>query len=455
MSALSTEFRQRVPGHPSDLHEAESIGRRLKRLRLERGLSQRELSSPGVSYAYISRIEAGARTPSVKALRMLAQKLGVSVEYLETGRDLRDVDERELRLADAELELRLADDASAAEAKLRDILAEAGKAGDNPSARRARIALGLAAAQRGNHLDAVEALEAALKDGIVEPHARPDVYRALGQSYAFLGAADRAVRLFERCLEDVRTGHPENTTAQIWFATLLSYALTDSGDYDRARDVIRSALPDAEREVDPYTRVRLYWSLARLALLEGRQTEALDNIRQAIALLKTTDDEVTLARAYLLSAGVETNEGDAAAARRHLKKAKLLLASGATPEDRGMIRIGESRIACLEGDAAAAINRAREAIDILGQFHVGEQGEAVWALARGLSLAGDVPGADDAFRRAVDLLSVHGRRHDAARAAADWAEMLGKAGQKDDAARASERAAALGLGLDTEAARRR
>jgi transcriptional regulator with XRE-family HTH domain len=63
----------------------ETIGKRLKRLRLSRGLSQRELSSPGVSYAYISRIEAGARTPSVKALRKLAPKLGVSVEYLETG----------------------------------------------------------------------------------------------------------------------------------------------------------------------------------------------------------------------------------------------------------------------------------------------------------------------------------------------------------------------------------
>src|SRR6266700_4645778 len=87
----------------------ETIGQRLKRLRLERGLSQRDLSSPGVSYAYISRIEAGARTPSVKALRMLAAKLGVSVEYLETGQDLRDSEQLELRLLDAELELRLAD----------------------------------------------------------------------------------------------------------------------------------------------------------------------------------------------------------------------------------------------------------------------------------------------------------------------------------------------------------
>src|SRR5947208_4371960 len=132
----------------------EGVGARLKRLRLQRGLSQRDLSSPGVSYAYISRIEAGARTPSVKALRKLAQKLGVSVEYLETGRDIREVDDRELRLADAELELRLSEDVAGAEQKLEGILQESTFAGDVTSVNRAQIALGLAAAEHGEHLDA-------------------------------------------------------------------------------------------------------------------------------------------------------------------------------------------------------------------------------------------------------------------------------------------------------------
>jgi len=44
------------------------------------------VGAAGVSYAYISRIEAGVREPSVKALRKLAEKLGVSVEQLETGK---------------------------------------------------------------------------------------------------------------------------------------------------------------------------------------------------------------------------------------------------------------------------------------------------------------------------------------------------------------------------------
>ena len=62
-----------------------ATGDRLREARLRAGLSQRQLSEPGVSYAYISRIEAGVRTPSVKVLRKLAPKLGVSVAWLETG----------------------------------------------------------------------------------------------------------------------------------------------------------------------------------------------------------------------------------------------------------------------------------------------------------------------------------------------------------------------------------
>src|SRR5579864_4097641 len=97
----------------SDIAPAEHVGQRLRRLRVERGLSQRDLSAPGISYAYISRIEAGARRPSVKALRMLARKLGVTAEYLETGSVIGASEARELRLADLELRLRLDGDVAA------------------------------------------------------------------------------------------------------------------------------------------------------------------------------------------------------------------------------------------------------------------------------------------------------------------------------------------------------
>jgi transcriptional regulator with XRE-family HTH domain len=61
------------------------IGERIRERRLELGLSQRETAGNGVSNSYVSRIEVGTRNPSVRALREIASKLGVSVEWLETG----------------------------------------------------------------------------------------------------------------------------------------------------------------------------------------------------------------------------------------------------------------------------------------------------------------------------------------------------------------------------------
>jgi transcriptional regulator with XRE-family HTH domain len=445
-----------IPTSVSEGRATEDVGARLKRLRLQRGLSQRDLSSPGVSYAYISRIEAGARTPSVKALRKLAQKLGVSVEYLETGRDIRDVDDRELRLADAELELRLAEDISSAEAKLDTIMQEAVAAGDTTSAVRAQVALGLAAAQRGEHLAAVERLERALSDeGVPAPHRRPDLYTTLGQSYAALGAPDRAVRLFEECLARVRADVPEDRSISVRYATFLSYALTDAGEYDRAADVVREALDLADDQADPYTRVRLYWSLGRLRVIEGHSSEALEYIRSAIALLKATDDSLTLARAHLLAAGAELRSGSVEGARDNLERAERLFGPHAQASDLGMLRTGQSQLAALQGDAGLAVDRARDALAMLGQFHGEEQGYAVRALARGLAMQEDETGAIDAYRRAVDLLTVHTRRADAGEAALEWANFLRERGRDEEAEPILRRAYDLGVHAETEAARKR
>ena len=441
-----------MPSVPAD-SPREGVGTRLKRLRLERGFSQRDLSSPGVSYAYISRIEAGARTPSVKALRKLSQKLGVSVEYLETGRDIRDVDDRELRLTDAELELRLEGDTREAEQKLEKILDESRAAGDRTSATRAAIGLGFAAAYRGNHLDAVERLETALAEEPPSAQMRPDVYSTLGQSYAALGASDRAARLFERCLEEVKETVPGDLTIRVRYATLLSYALSDAGEYDRARSVVMEALQEAGPLSDPHSRIRLLWAVSRVAAIEGRSTEALQHIRKAMALLESTDDTLQLARGYLLAAGIESSEKHVDETREHLSEAERLLAPHAESRDIGMLRIGQSRLASLEGDGDRAVETARDALAIFGDAHGGEQGAACWALAGGLVLQGDLGTADTTYRRAIDLLTVHGRRYSAGQASVEWASHLQEQGRGDEAEPILRRAYDLGVNAETAAHR--
>src|SRR5205809_1863449 len=204
--------------HPDQSPAAgETIGQRLKRLRLERGLSQRELSAPGVSYAYISRIEAGARQPSVKALRKLAAKLGVSADYLETGSEVRVEEERELRLSEAELKLRLERDAAGSETDFRELLAEAVEAGDTDAVLRARIGLGEAAARQGDYAEAVGQLEEPLAGPALSPLSHGDVFATLARSYSAMGRPERAVELLQRCLAEVRERAPEDVAADVRF----------------------------------------------------------------------------------------------------------------------------------------------------------------------------------------------------------------------------------------------
>src|SRR5919199_4578673 len=82
-----------------------AVGLRLKAARERVGLSQRQLAFVGCSPAYISRIEAGDRIPSLQLLRELGRRLGVSADYLATGGE----ETRWDSLGEAEIALRLDD----------------------------------------------------------------------------------------------------------------------------------------------------------------------------------------------------------------------------------------------------------------------------------------------------------------------------------------------------------
>src|SRR5436190_8536938 len=272
----------------------ETVGERLRRLRLERGFSQRELAAPGVSYAYISRIEAGTRQPSVKALRRLAANLGVTADYLETGSDLDGSAVRELQLAQLELAVRLGERRGVHDA-LAAVLADSLAAGDNGAASRARVAIAQLALEDGRAQDAVDVLDEPSKGEPFLPGDRVETYVNLGRAYAAVGRTNEAAELFERCLAAVEAERAD-PALEARYATLLGSALSDTGDIARAEDAVRSALDRVEETGDPYLRVRQYWSAARHAQAEGRESAALSKVRRAVALLEATDDTFHLAR---------------------------------------------------------------------------------------------------------------------------------------------------------------
>jgi transcriptional regulator with XRE-family HTH domain len=427
----------------------ETIGERLKRLRLERGLSQRELAAPGVSYAYISRIEAGTRQPSVKALRRLATKLEVSADYLERGSDLDPGSERELRLTDLELAVRLGE-WDGIEEPLRAVIEESATAGDRTALLRARVALATLAQERRQHSRAVELLEEALRDESFDPVDRFDIYANLGRAHTEAGHPQAAVDLFERCMETCAAEGDTGTEAR--YATLLSYALSDMGELARAEQVVQHALERIDDRADPYMRVRLYWSMARLAHTEGREAVALTNVRKAIALLQATDDTFHLARAHILAAYITLSRDDPDAAALHLDQAEQFLGSAPPAQDLFEITTQRARIAALKGDSRRAIELGRLAVELAGPDAPVDRGLALTALADALTLAGDIDAADANYGEAVQLLEEQGRWRHAASAAHAWGRMLREQGREEHALDMLDRAAELAMRAAPDAA---
>ncbi|MHB8469022.1 MAG: helix-turn-helix domain-containing protein [Gaiellaceae bacterium] len=429
----------------------ETIGQRLKRLRLEQSLSQRELAAPGVSYAYISRLEAGTRQPSVKALRKLAVKLGVTADYLETGADIGPADSRELRVVDLELAVRLGNP-EGAEAASTALLDEAVAAGDKATSLRCRVALAALNRERGSHDGAIAFLEAALEDEPPPPARRFDIYSELGRAYAATGRPDRAVDLFETCLNHVSTTTPTDPTVEARYATLLSYALSDAGDLTRAEQIIRDALRRVRGHEDPYTRIRLYWSLARLEHAENRPIPALASARKAIALLETTEDMEHLARAHLLAASIAITRSEPDEAAAHLDIAERILGRPSL-DDSVMIAIRRAQTSALNADGEAAERIARGTLELMGERLPIEQGAAYLALGDGLALQNKVTDASEAYRRALELLEENRQWREATQAGRNWARLLRESGREREALDVLERATELSMRIQRRSTR--
>jgi len=220
--------------------------------------------------------------------------------------------------------------------------------------------------------------------------------------------------------------------------------------------VLDSALAQADAMTDAYSRVRLYWSLARLADLQHHPAAALDYIRRAIALLDVTDDTLHLARAHLLCGSILMSQDRAADAGRHFDLAEQLFGAHPEPEDIANLYTDQAKRAIALGEGDDAVRRARAAIDAVGDEYPRERGNALWALAEGLALTGDTDGAHDAFQKATSLLEKQGHRRDYVEAYRAWGKFLRRAGREEEALEVLEKAADLAsepVGSDARAPR--
>lgn len=359
----------RKPGTHVD--SAAAVGRRLREARERAGLSQRNLSFDGCTAAYISRVEAGARVPSLQVLRELGQKLGVSAEYLATGAE---PDPIEALLAEADAATRF-DDLDRAETTYRRVLES-----DAPASTTAAALMGLGeiASRRGNQREAVELLERATQ-GELTPEQQVWASDRLGRAYALLGEYESSLAVFETALEQAQRADDE--LGQLRFATLLANALMDSGNLGRAEELLAQALKVADRSADPVDLARVWWTQSRLHIQQEHPENAARYARKAIDLLEATEHSGFAAAAFQLLARIENDRGDGTEALALLERGLTAVIRSGSAYYKAMFALERARALVLVGDIAEAGSVAMGAAGQLEDFSPADAGRGYQVLA--------------------------------------------------------------------------
>lgn len=399
------------------------VGRRIREARERAGLSQRQLSFPGCTAAYISRIEKGERVPSLQILREFARRLGVSEGFLAYGRD--NVSPAD-PLLEAEVALRL-DDLKLA----RRLFSGADRdAADERTQARARAGLGQLAFRAGDHKKTVALLTQAFAIDSTLEFADPSVADSLGRAYAMLSEYESALAVFTRALEAVQERHDRLEIVR--FSVLLANTWIDSGNFTRAEEVLAGILAHAAEISDPLARARLFWSQSRLHALQNDSDAAARYARRALETLQITEYTYYAAYAHQTLAHIELDRGNAEEALELLEAGLPLVRESGSTLEEAQFKLEEARALAKLGRGEEAASLAMEVAPILGEASPLDAGRSYHLIAEMFAELGDEARAIELYELAVDMLEKSPTRY-LVEAYSRLAELLERSGRKDEA----------------------
>lgn len=396
------------------------FGQRLREARENAGLSQHALSFPGCTNAYLSRIEAGERTPSLQLVHELARRLDVSPEWLATG--VEGVAPIDRELIDAEVALRLGEVAEAREVFARRLR-------ENPRDAAALAGFGELAFRDGHVTKAITLLEQSLERASLVD--RSTTVETLARAHAAAGALEVAKALLERAVgEAVETGA---MIEEFRFRVLLANVLIDESDARAAQRQLVAAMQHAEKLGDPIATARVYWTQSRLHMYTNKNPKlGARYARRAIDILERTENSSYVAMAYHLLACAQNEAGEPNAALDQLNRGREAFGTALTPVDDARFGLEEARALLMLGDGKAAARRASEVFDQIELLDPNDRGRTTMVLAHVFRQSGDAARAVQLYRLALDDLESRAP-HFASEAGASLAELLEQLGRPDEA----------------------
>jgi len=295
------------------------IGRRLRALRQEAGLTQQQLAAPVYTHAYVSTIEAGRRSPSRAAIEHFAAKLGVTPGELETGRPKGLEEGLRLRLNEARTNVSLGHVTAARQAY--DEVRAAAEANGLPLVAATALEGSARCFEQEGRLDAAaEVFEAAemLLQGIPAvaiTGARCGRARCIAQK----GDRRYAIYLLETLLDRLRAT-PSPDALVYTHATLIPIYFR-VGAFAAAKRSADEALRLAKRVEDPYVLATMHVQVARVLLGSGHPELAREALKEAEGMFRAQDLETELGMAHLALGYTARQEGRKREARTELRKA--------------------------------------------------------------------------------------------------------------------------------------
>ncbi|MFJ1706010.1 helix-turn-helix domain-containing protein [Kitasatospora sp. NPDC088346] len=406
----------------TEQNEPTAIGRRIQRLRRERGLTQRRLAEPAYTAAYVSTVESGRVRPSETALRHFAERLGVSTDELATGRPAHLATELHLALTEAQSSLAAGDTNGAAE-RFAACLERATRYELASARPAALLGLGDCALETGRLDEARTHYEAAERLLAGEPlPRRAAAIRGRAVAHLLAGELRYACYLLESTIDQLNAGglHDPDALLLLYSAAIGPYM--DMGAHARAAQAAELALALAPGATDPALVAGLHRSVARTLIAEGRTAEADASLAKAQALYQQLRLHSDLAKCHWMRGYVHAQAGDLERAEGELRTARTMLAS------RQAVLFTQQ----VEVELADVLRRRgahREAGELLGSLldRIGPDRGAVHAAGahRLLGLIaedrGDAEAAEEHYVRALSLLERAGAAGDLA----DLCRLLG------------------------------
>ncbi|MEV5204102.1 helix-turn-helix domain-containing protein [Streptomyces sp. NPDC053720] len=411
-----------------------AVGRRVQRLRTERGLTQRQLAEPAYTPAYISTLEAGRVRPSEAAVRHLAERLGVSYEELATGRPAHLATGLRLRLVEAQRTLATgaAEDAATAYAGL---LAEAVRHGLPDEHAEAVLGLGHCALETGDLPAAREHFEAAEKLLACAPlPRRAPAVRGRAVAHLLAGELRYACYLLESAIDELNTSGLQDPGALLLLYTAAIAPYMDMGAHARAAQAGELALALAPQVSDPELVAGLHRSVARTLIAAGRTAEADASLARAAEIYQQLQIRTELAHCHWMRGYVHAQDGDLSGAETELRAARDMLASKRAALYTSQVEVELADVLRRRGKTT----EARELLHrLLGELHPDRGSVHAGGAHRLLGLiheeAGELDSAEEHYVTALALLERAGAAGDLADICRLLGDLLRRVGRTEAA----------------------